>query len=217
MPQPHLPVDATAVAGCLADPVASTAFVQLLAAFQQLFANDGTEEGLLTAQEIGRVLAAPLVAPPGSDPTFGAWTNVFVHPDALLEPLLRAAAPCLPWAHDGLSDGKIPEAAARRMLTAELIGPDSVLHSDTLRLGLFWQDAGVSYPSRSHAAEECYILLAGEGGWSLDHAPFARRRPGEVLRHASYAPHASETTTHPMLAVWRWTGQISWDSYRCTG
>lgn len=196
---------------------ADRALSELLAAFQQLYANDGSEAGLLTAQEIGRVLASGARLGPGADPTGGAWTNAFAQPGALLEDLMCAATPVIPWVHAGLDDGKIPAEAARRMLTAELIGPDGPLYSDRVRLGLFWQDAGVSYPARSHAAEECYILLAGQGGWSLDHAPMTTRTPGEVIFHPSLAPHASQTLDHPMLAVWRWTGDIGWDSYRCTG
>ena len=196
---------------------AESALLQLLAVFQQLYANDGSEEGLFTAQEIGRVLASHPAPGPGSDPTGGVWTNVFDHPAPLLEDLLRAAAPCIAWVHAGLDDGKIPAETARRMLTAELIGPESVLHSDLIRLGLFWQDAGVSYPPRTHAAEECYIMLAGQGEWSLDDAPPATRLPGAVIFHPSFASHASRTTDNPMLALWRWTGDIGWDSYRCAG
>lgn len=197
---------------------AHEAFRDLLIALQMLYANEGTEGGTEAAVALGMaaINLADTPLPLCDDPTNGAWTNAFLAAPGPMDALLQAAAPLIPWFHAGLDDGKIAPETARRMLTAELVGPTAPIHNDLLRVGLFWQDAGVDYPVRSHAAEECYIMLAGKGGWSADHAPHSPRTPGEVIFHPSFIAHASRTDTTPMLAVWRWSGDISWDSYVCT-
>lgn len=189
----------------------------LLSGLQPIFAGDGTASGPMAAQAlcaaVDRLARTSLPLRPGP----ADWSRVLklaAHPLAVAA---GAAAPILNWAHAGLEDAKIPAAVARSMLTAELVGPDGLLPDPDHRIGLFFQAEAVDYPIRSHAAEEVYVMLAGEGQWSLDHAPHVARRAGDVLVHPSFAPHASRTCTEPFLAAWRWAGDISWQSYRCVG
>ncbi len=58
-------------------------------------------------------------------------------------------------------------------------------------------------------------MLAGEGDWACDAAAPTPRRAGAVIHHASFARHSSRTGAHPILAAWRWSGDIGWDSYLC--
>lgn len=189
------------------------ALTELLLGLQFLYANEGRAGGTETAQVLGEAIARlteqPMLVDRAMPPAAGLMEDA--HP--LAEAIL-AAGPLIPWYHAGLDDGKIPADVARRMLTAELVGPDGLIEDTRVRVGIFWQGPGVDYPVRSHAAEETYIMLAGEGHWSLDLADHAPRTQGEVIFHPSYAPHASRTHDKPLLATWRWGGEISWESYK---
>ncbi|WP_102226442.1 dimethylsulfonioproprionate lyase family protein [Acidimangrovimonas sediminis] len=189
------------------------ALALLLLGLQFLYANEGrdggTEAALVLGEALGRLTDQPILTDRTMPPVDGLAPGA--HP---LAAAIHAAGPLIPWYHAGLDDGKIPEAVARRMLTAELVGPEGLIHDTRARIGLFWQGAGVDYPVRTHAAEETYLVLAGEGGWSLDHAAHTLHGPGAVIFHPSFAPHASRTDTRPMLAAWRWGGEIGWESYK---
>jgi len=99
------------------------------------------------------------------------------------------------------------------MATLELIGPTGLFHDDVVRAGLFYQAPFVSYPARTHAAEEAYVMLMGTAQWQLYEEPFAPVPPGGTRLHPSFAPHATVTEAEPILAAWCWTGDIGFESY----
>ena len=123
----------------------------------------------------------------------------------------------LNWHCAGLEDGRIRPEIAHHMYTAELIGPDGLVFNPDLRAGVFLQEAGLDYVTRSHAAEECFHMMAGEGFWSTYDGPSTPQGAGAAILHPSDTPHRSETRDHPMLAAWRWSGDIGWDSYQLKG
>jgi gentisate 1,2-dioxygenase len=125
--------------------------------------------------------------------------------------------PLIKWHYAGLEDGRIRPEIARHMLTAELLGPDGMIFHPTVRVGLFMQRAGLNYVTRNHAAEECFIMLAGEGFWSTDDGERYHKTAGNVIFHPSMMPHRSETREKPLLAAWRWSGDIGWDQYQLKG
>lgn len=191
---------------------------EVLLGLQTLFANEGRPGGTQAALAIGAALDQLPEVPmllgrtmPGPEGLLDVGAGPPADPVAIAA---LAAGPLIPWYHAGLDDGKIPAEVATRMLTAELLGPDGLLPNPALRLGLFYQGPGLDYPIRSHAAEETFIMLAGEGHWSLDGTAHAPRGPGAVLFHPSLALHGSRTTDRPLLAAWRWGGEIGWESYK---
>ena len=58
-----------------------------------------------------------------------------------------------------------PPSFEGRSAVVELIGPDGLGVSDTIRSGLYLQASGCLYPPHSHAAEEFYLVLSGDALW----------------------------------------------------
>ena len=50
----------------------------------------------------------------------------------------------------------------------ELVGPDGLVKSESVRLGLYGMLPHSEYGVRTHPAEEIYIMLAGECFWKLE-------------------------------------------------
>ena len=130
---------------------------------------------------------------------------------------VEAAWDVLPWHFSGLSDGRIPEHVARRMITCEVIGSRGAIDCGTCRIGLFAQAPGVDYPIRTHAAEETFIMLAGRGDWRRAGEDWRALGPGEHSHHPSMIEHQSRTAERGFLAAWRWTGDIGLESYLFRG
>ena len=129
-----------------------------------------------------------------------------------------AALDLIPWDYSGLKNGKIRADVARRMATSTLIGPDNaMIDHDGVRVGLFMQGPGLDYPTRHHAAEETFYIISGTAEWRVDGGTPKLRPPGDYVHHASGAPHSSSTRAEPLLAAWRWTGDVSHESYVMSG
>ena len=198
-------------------------FVQLLHCLSRIFAEEGRPGGDATAQALTDACASPW-----HDPDPNQWTPNFdvrhllasakQSPDATVAGLAQA----MDDAHDTYfwNSSKIPSLQPGTqlgdgILTAHVIGPEyAPAFHPTIKVGFFYQAANLNYPARSHAAEETYFLVSGTGHWSADHEPPQPQAPGQFIHHASLVPHSSTTDDHPIIAVWRWSGDISTDSYR---
>ena len=75
----------------------------------------------------------------------------------------------------------------------ELVGPDGLVKSDSIRLGLYGMLPNSEYGVRTHPAEEIYIMLAGECFWKRGDAPYSSERSNGRSYHPSLIPHASRT------------------------
>ena len=117
---------------------------------------------------------------------------------------IKAIYQKLPWFRSGRSH--IPYT--------QVVGPGAMLHHDTVRFGLFFLYPGSDYPNHVHGADEIYIVVAGGGEWSLDHAPYELKQPGDIIEVPSMRVHALRSTHMPVLALWSWTGDITLDRYR---
>ena len=98
-------------------------------------------------------------------------------------------------------------------MAVEVIGPDGMIKHPDIRVGVYVQDPNFDYPARKHAAEETYIMIAGEGFWSVNHERPRQKQVGEVIHHPSMIAHQNLTRDIPMVAFWRWSGDISFDHY----
>ena len=99
----------------------------------------------------------------------------------------------------------------------ELIGPNGFISSDRLRIGLYGMLPHSAYGVRTHAAEEVYIMLAGEVFWQRDEGGFSAHLPGSRSYHPSFMKHANATGEHGFMSVYIWRGDVSTDSYSYSG
>ena len=47
----------------------------------------------------------------------------------------------------------------------QLIGPEGMIRTDRVRLGIYWHAAHTFYPAHRHNATELYHILSGTGFW----------------------------------------------------
>ena len=95
----------------------------------------------------------------------------------------------------------------------ELLGPNGLVKSDKVCFGLYGIKPGAEYRIRTHAAEEIYIMLAGDVDWKLYSAPYALHLPGERSYQPSIMPHASRTHEVAFLSVYALHGDLATHSY----
>ena len=99
----------------------------------------------------------------------------------------------------------------------ELVGPDGLVKSESIRLGLYGMLPNSEYGVRTHPAEEIYIMLAGECFWKRGDAPYCCERPNGRSYHPSMMPHASKTEDQSFMSVYVWVGDLSTDAYEYSG
>ena len=99
----------------------------------------------------------------------------------------------------------------------ELIGPEGLVKSDKVRLGLYGMAPGHSYGIRTHLAEEVFVMLAGEAEWKKGDDPYKPLRAGDRAFHPSMTPHANRTVDHAFMSIYIWRGDVSTDSYQYRG
>ncbi len=63
--------------------------------------------------------------------------------------------------------GVFTDAAFTNRAYVEFIGPDGMVQSDDIRLGIYWHDRDTFYPSHRHNAVELYHVLSGTGSGSI--------------------------------------------------
>ncbi len=193
-------------------------FSQMLRALETLFANEDRPGGLEAARALASVADRPFDLPPACNLDIvehGATAlRAGGHPAA---PAILAALPLIDWHHSGLADGRIRPDIAHSMATTELIGPDGMIFHPSVRVGLFMQVANLNYVTRTHRAEETFVMLGGAGYWSCNDSAPRRQQTGAYVFHPSDAPHTSVTKVLPLIAAWRWTGDIAYEGYTLTG
>jgi hypothetical protein len=127
---------------------------------------------------------------------------------------IRDAIPFIHWGGSDMREDRIPEAMANQMPMCELVGPDGMFPNTNIRVGLWMQQANLKYGPRRHAAEETFLILAGSALWSMADEPPSKHGPGAARHHPSNILHTSITTTEPVFAAWRWSGDIGFDQYQ---
>ena len=99
----------------------------------------------------------------------------------------------------------------------ELIGPDGIVKSDAIRLGLYGFLPGNEYGIRTHPAEEIFVMLAGKAYWKRGDRPYLLHGAGERSHHPSMMPHATRSGDSAFMSVHVWHGDISTDGYSYAG
>ena len=126
----------------------------------------------------------------------------------------RQSHSLLPWSRTGILDEQISEEVSSVFAVATLVGPGAIIDREEIRGGLYVQRSGAFYPPHAHDAEETYAMLAGTADWQMDFGDWHRADPGDLIHHPSESPHATRTSALPILAAWRWSGDVSPATYR---
>jgi mannose-6-phosphate isomerase-like protein (cupin superfamily) len=126
--------------------------------------------------------------------------------------LIRDAQPLLPWS-DSPAASLQPTALRAIKSIVTLIGPDAPIPCPDLLFGFFYQEPDSYYPLHAHEAAETYTLLAGAAHWQAGDRRLTLTS-GEAIHHPPNLPHAMRAGPDGFLAMWRWSGDISFDTYR---
>lgn len=125
---------------------------------------------------------------------------------------LIAATP-LPWAPPQTSNDPKYLAHSATKAHVELLGPEGLVPSHSVRLGIYGILPDSEYGIRTHPAEEVFIMLAGEADWKRGPSPYQRAVPGDRSFHPSMLPHATRTGPTAFMSVYIWRGDLSTDNY----
>jgi len=150
--------------------------------------------------------------PSGAAPLPRVCLDVMAQPNA--HPICKNIASIpFTWAPPQSSKDPLYAEHSIAKVHVELLGPDGLVKSDKIRLGLYGMLPNAEYGIRTHPAEEIYIMLAGEVDWIRGHMPYTPHLPNERSYHPSMMPHASRTRSAPFMSVYSWRGDISTDEY----
>lgn len=131
------------------------------------------------------------------------------HPSARL---LADAQAFLPWKASPAASLQPSHLAASKAVVT-LIAPEGPIRAPDLRFGLFYQAPGIYYPFHAHEAAETYTILAGTAFWQAG-TDRVTLGPGQAIHHPPQMPHAMRAGPNGFLAIWRWSGDIGFDSYQ---
>ena len=189
-------------------------FGTLLLEMARLFEGDGCVAGVETADVLrraaGKVIAVPATPYKYDHFVVSALKNAN-HPCAVAA---RGCRKFLQWeATGGFLDEQVPTDVSDAFTSNSLMGPGCLVEHSTLRAGLFVQRPNTYYPLHNHEAVETYVMIEGVGYWTQGDKT-TRHGVGGVIHHPSEMLHAFKTLEHPLVALWRWSGNTDPDTYR---
>ena len=155
-------------------------------------------------------------ANPASAPLPQPYLEVMAQPDAHPVCQLIAGAP-FHWIPPQTSDSPLYVEHSHFKAHVELIGPDGIVRSDGIRLGLYGVLPGNEYGIRTHPAEEVFVMLAGKAYWKRGDSPYLLHGSGERSHHPSMLPHATKSGDSAFMSIYVWHGDISTDGYSYAG
>ena len=121
------------------------------------------------------------------------------------------------WVPPKTSDDPLYTAHSHSKVHVELLGPQGIIKSKFVRLGLYGILPNSEYGIRTHPAEELFIMLAGQAEWLRGAGKYELKRAGEYSYHPSGMRHATKTTHSAFMSVYIWSGDISTDKYQYLG
>ncbi|MGB1156980.1 MAG: dimethylsulfonioproprionate lyase family protein [Alphaproteobacteria bacterium] len=130
-------------------------------------------------------------------------------PDIKLGEALERLTPFLDWRTRGV----FTDSDSTNRAYVEFLGPDGMVRSNEIRLGIYWHDRHTFYPRHRHEAVELYHIVSGTGYWQHVSDDWVARPPGSFVLHQAWEDHATRTEDEPLLALWSWRGNISFESY----
>ena len=121
------------------------------------------------------------------------------------------------WVPPKTSDAPLYTAHSHSKVHVELLGPQGIINSKIVRLGLYGILPNSEYGIRTHPAEELFIMLAGQAEWLRGAGKYELKRAGEYSYHPSGMRHATKTTHSAFMSVYIWSGDVSTDKYQYLG
>jgi mannose-6-phosphate isomerase-like protein (cupin superfamily) len=126
--------------------------------------------------------------------------------------LIHAAHPWLAWQDSPAASLQPTELRSIKSIVT-LLGPEAPIRSMAHLFGLFYQAPGSYYPLHAHNAAETYTILSGSALWQAGDRRFPLTA-GQASHHPPNLPHAMRAGPDGFLAMWRWSGDIGFESYR---
>ena len=175
-----------------------------------------TLDGDLAIEKAGRdallEAATAEITATGGEPLSQQYLDIFGEADA--HPVCRMIAQAdFDWVPPNTSNDPLYVAHSVAKAHVELIGPDGLVKSDAVRMGLYGMLPGHEYGLRTHMAEEVFVMLAGEADWKKGDGEYKSLRAGARSYHPSMTPHANRTRDHAFMSIYVWHGDVSTDSY----
>lgn len=130
--------------------------------------------------------------------------------DAVLEEFL-SLAPALPWIQTAGYRGVLSQEFHDNYGYVQLIGPNSIIEHQSVRVGVAVWGPNLHYPSHHHEAEELYHVLAGQPSFTSE----GMRRitePGDAVHHAPWQPHQQDFGATPTVLLYCWAGAVVADA-----
>ena len=147
-------------------------------------------------------------------------------PDDVLKVLhAEDARPCceilaevpLPWAPPVTTDDPDYIEVSKRKVLVELIGPEGVVKSNKVRMGVYGMLPHLDYGIRTHPAEELFLMIAGRADWLRGDEDYAEYGPGTRRHHQSMMQHATRTRDSAFMSIYIWSGDVSFENYVYSG
>ena len=130
--------------------------------------------------------------------------------DDVLEEFL-ALAPALPWIQTAGYRGVLSQDFHDNYGYVQLIGPNSIVEHQSVRVGIAVWGPNLHYPSHHHEAEELYHVLAGQPSFTSEGV----RRitgPGDAVHHAPWQPHQQDFGATSTVLLYCWAGAVVADA-----
>lgn len=84
---------------------------------------------------------------------------------------------------------------------AQIIGPDGLVKSQNLLIGISLLAPHVTYPDHHHPPAEVYLVLT-EGEWRQEDKPWHQPGAGGYVYNHPNVIHAMRSADKPLLAIW---------------
>lgn len=107
--------------------------------------------------------------------------------------------PNLSWDNQNERSGS--DGLADRYADAMIIGPDGLLLSEKIEIGISIMSPETVYPDHRHPAEEIYLALS-EGAWRQENDSWHEPGVGGIIYNPPNILHAMRAKQSPFLAVW---------------
>ena len=121
------------------------------------------------------------------------------------------------WAPPETSKSDLYKKHSHFKAHVELLGPDGLVKSNIVRLGLYRMQSHSEHGIRTHPAEEIYVMLAGECFWLRGNSGYQSSYVGGRSHHPSFLPHATLTKELAFMSVYAWIGDLSTQDYKYEG
>ena len=188
-------------------------FKDILMMLSDVYQNEGSKNGSLTAEALSLAGNQTFNLKENEDDELSKLFNSFIsNDDHLLALQLKEISNFLPWHHSDMG-GRIEGDLKKQFIQFVLLGPSGIINSNDYEVGIFMQMANIDYPVRRHPAEETFFIISGKGYFNKDHHPEIYGEVGDYIHNPSMINHSNRTEEHHMIWSWRWSGDISLDSY----